>query len=362
MLGTGIEFELPDELAAHEPPEAQGLSRDSVRLMVSHVDDDEIIHTTFPRLPELLAPGDLLVVNNSATLPAAFEAVREARNGARSRVSVHLSAPLSVSRWVIELRRNSMKGSSPLLDGEVGERLRLPAGGSATLVEPYSRLTFPPGGARLWIAELSLPTDHPTYSAQHGSPIRYGYVPKRWPLSYYQTVFASEPGSAEMPSAGRAFTGEMLDRLEARGVRIAPLTLHTGVSSQESDESPYPERYRVPSSTARAVNETRAAGNRVIAVGTTSVRALETVASADGEARAGQGWTDLVITAERGLRAVDALLTGFHAPKASHLSMLEALADADHLSRAYASALANRYLWHEFGDVHLILPPSRRPL
>jgi len=259
------------------------------------------------------------------------------------------------SRWVIELRHDSLKGSSPLLDAEAGERLWLPAGGTATLVEPYAQRTTPTGGVRLWTTELSLPTDPLTYSADNGSPIRYAYVPKRWALSYYQTVFADEPGSAEMPSAGRPFTREILDRLEKRGVRIAPVTLHTGVSSLDSDEEPYPERYRVPATTARVVNEARSDGGRVVAVGTTVVRALETVASADGTIRPSAGWTNLVVTHERGLHVVDAMLTGFHAPKASHLSMLEALAGHDHLSRAYATALSNGYAWHEFGDVHLIL-------
>ncbi|MDQ3243637.1 MAG: S-adenosylmethionine:tRNA ribosyltransferase-isomerase [Gemmatimonadota bacterium] len=355
-LMSGIEFELPDVLAAHEPPEARGLTRDRVRLMISRLSEDEITHTSFSRLPEFLAVGDVLVVNASATLNAAFQSAREEREGRQSNVLVHLSAPLSASRWVIELRADSPGGSSPLLDAEAGERIALPAGATATLIEPYSLRYSPVGGVRLWIAELSLPGDHTSYSAQHGSPIRYSYVPKQWPLSYYQTVFAADPGSAEMPSAGRPFTREIVDRLHARGVGVVPITLHTGVSSLDAEETPYPERYRVSATTARTVNEARMAGGRVIAVGTTVVRALETTASPDAVVRAGAGWTDLVVTPERGLYAVDALLTGLHAPKASHLSMLEAMAGQDHLSRAYRSALENKYHWHEFGDLHLILP------
>jgi len=354
-LMTGIDFELPDALAAHAPPEARGLTRDQVRLMISRLSEDEITHASFSRLPELLAVGDVLVVNASATLNAAFESVREEREGRQSNVLIHLSAPLSPSRWVIELRAQSPGGSSPLLDAEAGERIALPAGATATLIEPYSRRYSPVDGVRLWIAELSLPGDHFSYSAQHGSPIRYSYVPKRWPLSYYQTVFAADPGSAEMPSAGRPFTREIVDRLHARGVGVVPVTLHTGVSSLDADETPYPERYRVSAATARTVNEARMAGGRVIAVGTTVVRALETAASPNGMVSAGAGCTDLVVTPERGLYAVDALLTGLHAPKASHLSMLEAMAGQDHLSRAYRSALENGYHWHEFGDLHLIL-------
>jgi S-adenosylmethionine:tRNA ribosyltransferase-isomerase len=185
-------------------------------------------------------------------------------------------------------------------------------------------------------------------------PIRYGYVSKPWPLSFYQTVFAGESGSAEMPSAGRAFTHEIVERLKRNGVHIVPITLHTGVSSLEADEPPYPERYRVPELTARTVNSARSRGKRIVAVGTTVVRALETVADTDGDVQSGEGWTDLVITPERGPHAVDAILTGLHEPKASHLAMLEALAGRDHLALAYDAALSNHYLWHEFGDLHLI--------
>ena len=355
LLNT-IDFVLPDELAAVEPPEARGGSRDSVKLMVSRVGRDEIAHSTFSNLPEFLAPGDVVVVNTSATLNAALEATRQEADGTRGRVLLHLSTPLGGSRWVVELRRNSLKGSEPLLDAEAGETIVLPAGARAILIEPYAEMASLIGGVRLWIAELSLPSDPLTYSAEHGSPIRYSYVPRKWPLSYYQTVFADEPGSAEMPSAGRPFTHRTLEQLARKGVRVAPLILHTGVSSLDSDEDPYPERYRVPSATAHLVNAARNDGRRIVAVGTTVVRALETAASFDGSVRASEGWTDLVVTPDRTLAVVDAMLTGFHAPKASHLFMLEALAGHDHLSRAYREAVENRYTWHEFGDVHLILP------
>ncbi|MGK2962249.1 MAG: S-adenosylmethionine:tRNA ribosyltransferase-isomerase [Gemmatimonadaceae bacterium] len=355
-LSTGVAFSLPDELAAHEPPEARGLSRDSVRLMVSRAAADDIAHSAFADLPEILERGDLLVVNTSATLNAAFESERQLRDGRRNPVMVHLSSALSGSRWVIELRRQSTKGASPLLDAESGEVLGMPGGAEATLVQPYSRPVSHSGGFRLWVADLRLPTDHLTYSRAHGSPIRYSYVPGSWPLSYYQTVFAADPGSAEMPSAGRPFTERILDRLKSRGVGIARVTLHTGVSSLDAGEEPYPERYQVPASAARAVNRARMAGGRVIAVGTTVVRALEAAASAEGIVRPSEGWTDLVVTPDRGIRAVNAMLTGLHAPQASHLAMLEALAGTDHIARAYELALSERYLWHEFGDVHLILP------
>jgi S-adenosylmethionine:tRNA ribosyltransferase-isomerase len=209
---------------------------------------------------------------------------------------------------------------------------------------------------RLWIARLELPEPLGGYLARHGHPIRYGYVPREWPLASYQTVFAQEPGSAEMPSAGRPFTAELITALAARGVLVAPLTLHTGVSSPERGEAPYPERYRVPAETARIVNAVRSWGGRIVAVGTTVVRALETVAAPDGTVETGEGWTSLVVTPERGLRAVDALVTGWHEPEASHLEMLRAAAPEELLDRSYSAALDHGYLWHEFGDSHLLLP------
>ena len=346
-VAVGIDFVLPPELAAHEPPEARGMARDEVKLMVSRVADNEIVNTCFFRLSDYLNRGDLLVVNTSATINAAIPA---------GEITLHLSTPISADRWVIELRRNSKKGSSPLFDGEVGQIIPLPGGATAYLLEPYQHYPHSTGGVRLWIAELRFPVDVLMYASRYGQPIRYDYVDRSWPLSYYQTIFGTEPGSAEMPSAGRPFTPGILSALERKGVTIAPLVLHTGVSSLETGEAPYPERYRVSADTARAVNRTRESGGRVIAVGTTVVRALETVASYDGFVNAGEGWTDLVITPERGVRAVDGILTGLHAPDASHLSMLEAFANADHLAKAYGNALDEHYLWHEFGDLHLILP------
>jgi S-adenosylmethionine:tRNA ribosyltransferase-isomerase len=354
----GLDFALPHELAAHEPPEVRGIARDAIRLMVSRVADDAITHTRFFHFADFLAPNDVLVVNASATINAALDAVREAADGSARNIALHLSAPLEGARWVVELRRRAANGTTPLLNAKAGERLSLAAGGTAQLVAPYvpGASDVPRNGrVRLWVATLTLPEAPLAYTARHGSPIRYAYVPKAWPLPYYQTVFANEPGSAEMPSAGRAFTPEVLERLAHRGVRIAPVILHAGVGSLEADESPYPERYRVSDATADAVNRARALGGRVVAVGTTVVRALESVVSDDGRVGSGQGWTDLVITPERRLRAADAMLTGLHQPNASHLSVLTAFAGRDHIALAYQAALDNGYLWHEFGDVHLIL-------
>jgi S-adenosylmethionine:tRNA ribosyltransferase-isomerase len=324
-------------LEAHEPPEYRGVARDGVRLMVAHKTTGEIDHARFRDLPELLEPGDLLVVNISATLPAAVGA----EDGA---LRVHFSTRvpgLSDSWRVVELRTTD--GSKPL-KARAGKRVRLPGGAELELAAPYL------GGQRLWVARLD--TAVAPYLNAHGEPIRYGYARGRFPIAQYQNVYATEPGSAEMPSAGRPFTAELIFRLIAKGIQLAPLTLHCGVSSPERHEPPFPEEFEVPETTAARVN----AAPRVIAVGTTVVRALETAADSEGRVKPCTGWTNLVVSAQRGIRAVDGLITGWHEPEASHLKLLEAAAGNELLARSYAAALERGYLWHEFGDSQLLLP------
>lgn len=373
MIPGSFDFELPSELEASEPPEARGLARDEVRLMISYRSDNHVVHTRFRELGDFLTAGDLLVINTSGTMNAALDATRADGTPLRLHLSTHLPADL----WIVELRRLNGTATQPFFEAQAGETLSLPAGATVKLLTPYVTDRSIPTSAptRLWIATLHLPEPLQPYLARHGFPIRYGYVRQNWPSSAYQTVYATETGSAEMPSAGRAFTPELMTRLLAQGVQFAPLLLHTGVSSLESHEPPYEEYYRVPMQTARLVNETRASGKRIIAVGTTVVRSLETVTDEQGITHPGEGWTRLVITPERGIHAVNAMLTGLHEPRASHLAMLEALVrqappntniplpesllartGQEHLKMAYAEALRERYLWHEFGDLHLILP------
>ena len=331
-------FTLPPELEAHEPPEARGVPRDGVRMLVSRTFSGEISHHGFRDLPGLLLPGDLLVVNTSATLPAAVRASTE--------LAVHFSSPRPDGSWLVELRRVMGKTSVPNGPGVSGQRLSLPGGAVLTLEAKAT--------ARLWRARLSVAVV--PYLRRHGRPIRYSYVPRDWALPAYQTVFARDPGSAELPSAGRPFTPSVVTELVAGGVLIAPLTLHAGVSSLEADEDPYPEPYDVPPATAALVNHVRAHGGRVIAAGTTVVRALETAARPGGLVTAAAGWTAHVVTPQTGVRAVDGLLTGLHEPRSSHLRMLAAFAGPGLLSRCYQAAAGAAYLWHEFGDVHLLLP------
>jgi S-adenosylmethionine:tRNA ribosyltransferase-isomerase len=332
-------FTLPTELEASEPPEARGLARDEVRLMVSYIATDHVVHTRFRHIGDFLEPGDVLVINTSGTLNAALPATRS--DG--TQLELHLSTHLPMNLWVVEMRAyqdNREKTTELFYDILPGESFELPAGASVTLQTPYA-----PGHAfrRLWVATLNLPVPLHDYLDQHGFPIRYSYVKEGWPLSYYQTVYATEMGSAEMPSAGRAFTPELLTRLIARG-------------STEHNEPVYEEYYRVSEPTARLVNAARLAHQRVIAVGTTVVRALETVTDTSGITHPGEGWTDILITPQHGIRSVNGLLTGLHEPLSTHLAMLETLAGRTHLEITYREALKEGYLWHEFGDLHLILP------
>ncbi len=339
-------FELPADREARTPPEARGLARDGIRLLVARRSDGAVRHHVFSELPDVLEPGDLLVINVSATLPAAIPAVRS--RGTAVRVHVSTRAPsLGPDFRIVEVR--SADGRRPER-ARAGERYRLAGGGGLELLAPYAT------GTRLHLAHFELAGAVEDHLRAHGEPIRYGYVERPWPLSSYQNVYAFVPGSAEMPSAGRPFTAELITRLVARGVLVAPVTLHCGVSSPEAHEPPFPEEYEVPATTVRAVEMVRATGGRVIAVGTTVVRALESAAEVDGRLRPAAGWTNLVITADRPLHCVDGIITGWHEPEASHLQMLAAIAGPRLLETSYAAALEYGYLWHEFGDSHLILP------
>ena len=345
LAPAGLDFELPPERIATRPFEAGGRRRDEAPMLVSWRWSNDVVDARVADLPRFLDAGDVLVVNQSATLAAAVP-VGDGR-------ILHLSTQLGEERWVVELRQACGFGSLPLLDAQPGP-ITLPGGGEADLLTPYS--TEHDGPVRLWLARLRLPARLTAYLAEHGQPIRYGCGAERWPLSAYQTVFGLTPGSAEMPSAARGFTLELVSELVGAGVVFAPITLHTGVSSLEAHEPPYPERFAVAAATAELVNDARVAGHRVIAVGTTATRAIETAADERGRVRAAQGWTDLVIGPERGVRVVDGILSGWHEPEASHLLLLEAIAGRPLLERSYARALAGEYRWHEFGDFHLVLP------
>ena len=392
--------------AASRPPEERGLGRDGVRLLVAT--PDGLVHARFGDLRRFLSAGDLLVVNTSATIAAAVDGRREDGRP----VVVHFSTPFQAEArgegargegargegvrgegaygegahgnrasgrgrrgegtpgepapgepapgeaapgeetWLVELREGA-PATARVTGADPGETVALPAGASLTLLRPYPSAT----ATRMWEAAVAAGVGVGAFLGRHGRPIRYSYVPGQWPLAAYQTVFARSPGSAEMPSAGRPFTAGLVTDLVAAGVVIAPITLHAGVASLEAGEPPLPERFTVPGPTAQLVNLTRAAGRRVVAVGTTCTRALESAAGPDGTVRARRGWTGLVLGAGDPARIVTGLVTGWHDPDASHLALLEAVAGPELVHAAYLEAERAGYLWHEFGDSCLLLPP-----
>jgi S-adenosylmethionine:tRNA ribosyltransferase-isomerase len=329
-------FELPPELEAREPAEVRGRGRDDVRMLVTRGNEGREKHVHFADLPQFLSEGDLVVLNASATMPAALSA--QASNG--KLFALHVSTQLPDGRSIVEPRDHVPNA---------GESVQLAGGAALTFATRYR------DSPRLWTGRFENTGDIVRYLHRWGKPIAYRHVLGNWPIETYQNVFAAVAGSAEMASAGRPFTRALLDRLAASGVTTAYVLLHTGVSSPERDEPPYEEFFRVSGETAALVARTRAAGKRVIAVGTTSVRALESAVDDRGRIIAGEGWTDLIITPERGMRFVDGMITGFHEPRSTHLSLLEALVGKEHVARAYSQALTERYLWHEFGDSHFLV-------
>ena len=333
-------FVVPAELEAREPAEIRGSGRDDVRLLVTRGKHGVATHAEFDDLPAFFERGDLLVINVSATVPSALRA-RTRGAGHYESFTFSVSTRLPSGRCVVEPRRHE---STP------GEVVELPGGASAILDAPYRT------SRRLWESTLVGTGDIIEYLFAHGKPISYQHMRREWPIEVYQTVYAAEAGSAEMPSAGRPFTLELLSRLASEGVGVAPIVLHSGVSSPERDEPPYDEQFKVSEETAARVRMTHARGGRVIAVGTTVVRALESASNGASRVEAANGWTDLIVSPASPLRVVDGIITGLHEPKSTHLAMLEAIAGAEHIDAAYRAALEERYLWHEFGDSHLILP------
>jgi S-adenosylmethionine:tRNA ribosyltransferase-isomerase len=347
MQREALLFDRPQELFASRPPEMRGEGRDDVRLLVSSQTGHT--HARFVDLPKFLRRGDLLVVNESATLPASLHAT-----GRLGPFVLNLSTRFDDSLWLAEPRWDTAKqGPLPIEAGEVASAGAM----RVKFLAPCS------GIPRLWFvrADGSLLSE----LATSGAPIRYGYVNEQFPMGVYQTMFSRVPGSAEMPSAARPITPRVLRALSVAGIRTAHVLLHTGVSSLEIEaaeverQALYPEPFAVPSETARAVNETRERGGRVIAVGTTVVRALES-AWTPGGVRPASGFTRVFVHPGTGVHAIDGLLTGLHDPVTSHLAMLSALAGRELVFDAYREAIERRYLWHEFGDSHLIVPPRSR--
>ena len=343
-----IQFDLPRQLACPKPTEERNMKRDDVRLLVT-TGSGQIHHTTFNHLASFLQKGDVLVVNTSATIAAALPV--SLPGGRQGRL--HLSTRLNDREWLVEIREITGNKTIRWQGGEKRMAFQLPSDADVTLKQRFYKNEQ---GLHLWIAEFNVHQSLGTYLAAHARPIQYEKLDRQYPLSYYQTFFSFHPGSSEMPSAGRGFTSDLIESILRKGVVVAPVLLHTGVSSLEENETPYPEYMEIDPITASIINTAKSQGRRIIAVGTTAIRALETALNNDGTVMPYRGNTELFIDENYTMKVVDALLTGFHEPRASHLNMLQSIAGFDHINMAYQVAIENGYYWHQFGDLHLILP------
>jgi len=350
MMNAPFTFELPPGLCAGEPPEQRGIPRDQIRLLVAHRDSDQVEHSRLNRLDNFLRPGDLLVFNSSRTLPASLQGCAAPAGPC---MEARLAEHLPDDAWLaLLLCQNGDPAGCGLQAGmKIGFGMELEA-----VVE--GRDDFIP---RLWKLRFSKSgTELIDLLYRIGRPIRYEHVSTPWNLDAYQTIFAREPGSAEMPSAARGFSWRLLFDLKRRGIERTCITLHAGLSaySDEPDDWTHPgseEEFLVSELAAQEIQRTRAAGGRIVAVGTTVVRALESAVDSAGDLRPGHRYTRLRIDSGHALRVVDSLITGFHEPKASHLDLLTAFLPAEKIQRVYKEAVQARYLWHEFGDLNLIL-------
>ncbi|TLS34955.1 S-adenosylmethionine:tRNA ribosyltransferase-isomerase [Pseudalkalibacillus caeni] len=346
MLAPTIKFEVPDILNAAVPPERRGVRRDHVRMLILGRKSGVTQHDRFNRLEDYLKKGDLLVLNASRTVPAVlYASLNREGNRNSDETEVRLARKLDDSTWEClivaeDLTEGDLLAFSTTLFGTVSK---------VNANSPFATVSFSLSGPLLFDQIYEL-----------GEPVRYEYIKNDWPLDYYQTVYGNIPGSVEMASAGRAFTWEILFKLQKKGVKIAFIHLHTGLTYLLDDkwhQSPEQneEAYHISEEAARMINETKTAGGRVIAVGTTVVRALETAVDPSGQLEKSSGWTNLYIHPEYDLKIADGLITGFHEPEASHLDMLSAFIDPGYLHNAYQEAIERKYLWHEFGDINLIL-------
>ncbi|HET6539939.1 MAG TPA: S-adenosylmethionine:tRNA ribosyltransferase-isomerase [Chryseolinea sp.] len=345
---TTLQFKLPEHLACPKPTEQRNLRRDGVRLLVTSGSGD-VDHTLFSNIENKLEKGDVLVVNTSATRAAAFRVtLPENRSGV-----VHISTPLPDGDWLIEVREINETRTVRWKEGKEGMAFSL---ADTSLIFLKKRFYKDNQLLDLWIAEFQSIRKPEDLMNRFAQPIKYDKLDEIYPLDYYQTFFSLNPGSSEMPSAGRGFTDSLVNKLLTKGVVFAPILLHTGVSSLEENERPYPEYMEISPLSARIINHAKDNGKRIIAVGTTAIRAIESATDGTGEVHPFLGYTSLFIDENYSMKATNGLLTGFHEPRASHLFMLQSLAGIEHVERAYQIALARNYYWHQFGDLHLILP------
>ena len=344
MDASRFDYHLPEELIAQEPAEP----RDSSRLLVLDRATDALQDRRFSELAELLRPGDCLVANCSRVIPARVLGMAEPGGQA---VELLFLRPVGDERWEAMVRPGRRcRVGAVIAVAEGAARVRVVGEGRegtrvVALEEPWA--------ARELLEQHGLPP-LPPYIARH-------HAPKPEDRERYQTVYAREDGSVAAPTAGLHFTPELLVRLERRGVAIHYLTLHVGPGTFRPLRANRIDEHRmeaepidVPDATARAVSEAKRAGRRVIAVGTTTTRALEWAAAADGTVRAVRGNADLFIRPGHRFRVVDALVTNFHLPRSSLLVLVSAFAGREVILDAYRRAVEARYRFYSYGDAMLI--------
>lgn len=337
-----LKFELPSFLNAAMPPERRGVRRDQVKMMVQNRWTGKTIHDHFFNLDFYLKKGDVLVLNSSRTVPAILrsELYRKGKL-IQSEIEIRLARRKNDSTWEAlavceDIKQGDQLIFSQQFFGEVFE---------VNKKSPFITINFSKNGSALYDEIYAI-----------GEPVRYEYINSPWELDYYQTVFATHPGSVEMPSAGRAFSWELLFKLQKKGIKLVFIQLHTGLSyllDDKWDHSPTEnyEEFTIPAEAWEHILQAKVEGKRVISVGTTVVRAIET-AAVNGELA---GWTNLYIKPNYDLKITDGIITGMHEPEASHLDMLSAFINQKDLFNAYQEAIKRGYLWHEFGDMNLIL-------
>ncbi|BCU81324.1 S-adenosylmethionine:tRNA ribosyltransferase-isomerase [Polycladomyces abyssicola] len=338
-----FDFDLPEELIAQKPnPE-----RSASRLMVLHRDTGEVEHKRFPDLLDYLQPGDVLVLNDTRVRPSRLIGVKE-ETGAK--IELLLLKPLGNDRWEALVKPAKRVKQGTVITFGDGRLTAVCEGESEVAGGRLFRLQYDSDDVESLLEELGQMPLPPYIREQLDDPERY------------QTVFSRVVGSAAAPTAGLHFTPALLERIEEKGVHIAYITLHVGLGTfrpvtaeKVEDHQMHAEYYEVSEETAEIIRRARAEGGRIFAVGTTTVRTLETVASRFGEIRATSGWTDIFIYPGFRFRAVDAMVTNFHLPKSTLIMLVSAFASREQVLAAYREAVRERYRFFSFGDAMLIV-------
>ena len=338
-----FDFHLPEELIAQSPLPHRSASR----LMVLHRETGKLEHRSFSDLTVYLRPKDVLVINDTRVRPARLIGTKKATGG---RVEILLLKPLGDDRWeVLAKPARRLKPGHAIRFGN-GELQAVVEGESDVAGGRIVRLLYEAEDLEALLERLGEMPLPPYIRRRLGDPERY------------QTVYARAVGSAAAPTAGLHFTPELLEALRARGVDIAAITLHVGLGTfrpvtaeRVEDHRMHAEYYEVGEEAAERIRAARSQGGRVVAVGTTSVRTLESVAGMHGEIVPSRGWTDIFIYPGYRFRAVDALITNFHLPRSTLLMLVSAFASRQQILDAYREAVNRRYRFFSFGDAMLIL-------